>query len=70
MGERKNGHARGEGGFLSPRVSPSRVPVLSFKAPDTQAIYFHVHAHFRLRSLFSTCCRRDTDGKKFQSVVI
>ena len=56
------------------RVSLSRArsflrPPL-FEAPATQAIYFHAHAHFRLRSLVSTCCRRDTDGKKFQSVVI
>jgi len=46
VGIRKNArarrrHARGEGGSLTPRVSPSRVPVLSFahyfQAPATQA---------------------------------
>ena len=73
VGERKNGrargrHASGEGGSLSRARSFLRQAL--FEAPATQAIYFHAHAHFRLRSLFSTCCRRDTDGKKFQSVVI
>ena len=73
VGERKNGrargrHASGEGGSLS-RARSFLSPQL-FEAPATQAIYFHAHAHFRLRSLFSTCCRGDTDGKKFQSVVI
>ena len=79
VGKRKNWrargwHARGGGLPLPSRVSLSRArsflrPPL-FEAPATQAIYFHAHAHFRLRSLVSTCCRRDTDGKKFQSVVI
>ena len=47
VGTRKNRrarrrHARGRGSFLTPRVSPSREPVLSFthyfQAPATQAM--------------------------------